>query len=101
MVSILWCHIPVEAKAWEGAQFNARGESSPDETRSRLQPRENIFRARNSLHRRDENIRVSKFLIHFYISNIDLFQARVTDLTDSHLREFLADTVRNTLKTGT
>ena len=88
----------MEAETREGAQFDARGESPPQETGSRFKPRENVLRAGSPFNGGDVYIRIGEFPIHFYVRDENLLQARVADLADERLRKLLTDSIRYTLK---
>lgn len=97
MVCVLRGGIPMKSQPWKGAYLDARGEIPPEESGGRFKPRENVRRSGGTFHRGDKYIRISEFPVDLYIGHKDLFQARVIDLVDQHLREYLFDAVGNAL----
>src|SRR5512135_2721737 len=47
---------------------------------------------------RDKNVCKRELFIHLDVGHVDKLQTRIAQLPDEHVREFLADTIRNALK---
>ena len=100
MICILWGQIPVKPQTWKGAQFHLAARIRLRKPEADSSPARMSAERSDAFDRRDIDICKGQFLIYLYVCHENLFQARIIDLTDQHLREFLADTVRNALKTN-
>jgi len=87
----------MKAQAWKCTQINAGGKFPAQKTTGMFQPFQDLFAAGGTFNARYKNIGVSQFAIHGHVCDIDLGEARVTDLLDQHFGEYFADAVGYTL----
>ena len=97
MIRVLRCWVPVKAQFGKCAKFHARGKGTPEKTGGSFKSCENLCRSGASLQSGDIYIGKGQFPIKLNVRHKDLFQARVIDLVDEHLRELLFDAVCNAL----
>ena len=87
----------METQARESAQFHPVGEIAAQVAGSAFHALDNFDGAGFPFHRRNIDIRVRQYPVHAHIGHVHPDQARVADLFDQHIRDFLADTVSNSL----